>query len=527
MQVFHGTILTCDRESNVYRYLVEEKGRILYVGDELPEEYSSKAYRVELGEKALIPCFGDGHLHFSNWALVSVAYFDVRAARNFREIGEIINNFAVGDKKSKILFSFGTSAHSLEEKRLITRKELDTLYSERPLLIVCYDGHSLIGNSKFIDLCPNNIRELRGFNADTGQLFHEAYFKGLDYATSTVSPLFMVKSIIKSFDLLAEKGIGLIHPVEGVGFPKDLDVTLVSMIARARAKKNGFQTRIFFQTMDVEKVRKRKFPRIGGCFATALDGCFGARDAALVDPYTDDKKNRGILFYSDKEVIDFTIAANRKGLQIELHVIGDAAVNQALLAIEEALKDFPRTDHRHTIIHAFLLSPENLKKCAELGIGITLQPAVLVSPLEPASYLKKILGSRMRINSPLRDIIDAGIHMSGGSDAPVTPPDPIEGLYGACNHPYDKKQSLTIQEALKMFTYEVAWGSFDEQERGSLEKGKMADLTILNQNPLGMDPKDLRALKAEKLFLAGKEYQPGMGMAGMLFHALTAGREKI
>jgi len=299
------------------------------------------------------------------------------------------------------------------------------------------------------------------------------------------------------------------------------------MIARARVKKNGFQTRIFFQTMDVEKVRKRKFPRIGGCFATALDGCFGARDAALVDPYTNDKKNRGILFYSDKEVIDFAIAANRKGLQIELHVIGDAAVNQALLAIEEALKDFPRDDHRHIIIHACLLSPENLKKCAELGIGITLQPAILISPLEPASYLKKILGSRMRINSPLRYIIDAGIHLSGGSDAPGTPPDPVEGLYGACNHPFDKRQSLTIQEALKMFTYEVAWGSFDEKERGSLEKGKIADLTILNQNPLEMDPKDLRSLKVERLFLAGKEYQPGMGIPGMLFHALIAGREKI
>jgi len=527
MQVFHGTIITCDRESSVYRYLVEGKGRILYVGDELPEEYSSKAHRVELGEKALIPCFGDGHLHFSNWALLSVAYFDVRAARNFNEIGEIINNFALGDKKSKILLSFGISTHSLEEKRLITRKELDTMYSERPLLIICYDGHSLIGNSKLIDLYPVDIRELRGFNADTGQLFHEAYFKGLDYATATVSPLFMVKSIIRSFDVLAEKGIGLIHPVEGIGFPKDLDVTLVSMIARARAKKNGFQTRIFFQTMDVEKARKRKLPRIGGCFATALDGCFGARDAALVDPYTDNKKNRGILFYSNKEVIEFAKAASRKGLQLELHAIGDAAVNQALLAIEAALKDFPRTDHRHTIIHACLLSPANLKKCAELGIGITLQPAVLVSPLEPVGYLKKILGSRMRINSPLRDIIDAGIHISGGSDAPVTPPDPVEGLYGACNHPYNERQSLTIQEALKMFTYEVAWGSFDEQERGSLEKGKIADLTILNQNPLEMDPKDLQALKAEKLFLAGKEYQPGMGIAGMLFHALTAGREKI
>jgi predicted amidohydrolase YtcJ len=279
--------------------------------------------------------------------------------------------------------------------------------------------------------------------------------------------------------------------------------------------------------MDVNKAVKRKLPRIGGCFATALDGCFGACDAALVEPYSHDPDNKGILFYSDEEVIKFTKEANRAGLQIAMHTIGDAAVKQALKAIEVALKDFPREDHRHIIIHACLMSDEDIKKCTELGVSITLQPGFLVSPLEPSSYLEKILGDRMKINSPLRKIKDAGIHMSGGSDAPVTHPDPIKGIYGACNHPFDPSQSLTIPEALRMYTYEVAWGSFDENQKGSLEIGKFADMVILNRNPLDMKASDLMQLEVEKLYLQGKIYSPGMGIGNMLWNAMRGTRQTI
>ena len=124
-------------------------------------------------------------------------------------------------------------------------------------------------------------------------------------------------------------------------------------------------------------------------------------------------------------------------------------------------------------------------------------------------------------------MIEKGIHVSGGSDAPVIHPDPIDGIYGACNHPYDPEQSISIVDALKMFTYEVAWTTFDEKQRGSLEEGKIADLVILNQDPLVMDPAQLRSLKVEKLFLSGKEYQSGMGIPEMLWNSLTGSKIKI
>jgi predicted amidohydrolase YtcJ len=527
MHIYHGKILSLDKDNTVYNYLVEDKGRIVYLGNNLPTEYAEKGSVVELGNRSLLPSFGDGHMHFSNWALIAASYFDVREAKDIQEIQDIIQDQIRNNKKLKSIIAFGVSRHSVKEKRLIEKQELDEVCPDMPLIIICYDGHSAVVNTKMLEKFPDKVRNLRGFHKDKGHLFNEAYQAGTDYAASLVPPLDLVKSIVKGFDLLAEKGIGLIHTTEGIGFPKDLDIFMVSLIARAQAKKNRFQTRLFFQTMEVKKALKRKLPRIGGCFATALDGCFGACDAALHEPYNNDKDNNGIFFQSQEEVFEFAKKANRAGLQIEMHAIGDAAVSRAVKAIEKALLDYPRKDHRHTIIHACMILPDDLKKIVELGIGITLQPGFLISPLEPVEYLYEILGDRVKESSPLQSMLNAGIHVSGGSDAPVTHPDPIEGIYGACNHPYDPNQSLSIIDALKMYTYEVAWTSFDEKERGSLETGKIADMVILNQDPLKLAPKDLRSLKVEKLFLSGKEYKTGMGLMGMLGNSLLGRKEKI
>ncbi len=527
MRIFHGKILSLDKDNKIHHYLVEDRGRIVYLGDSLPREYAKSDSVVELGNRALLPSFGDGHMHFSNWALIAVSYFDVREAKDIGEIQEIIQKQMIRRGKTKIIFAFGVSMHRVKEKRLIVREELDEACPDKPLITICYDGHSAVFNTKMLEKFPDRIKSLRGFKRDKGHLFKEAYYAGTDYAASLVPPIDLIKSIVKSYDLLAKNGVGLIHATEGIGFPGDLDIKLVSFIAKARARKNRFQTRLFSQTMDVKKVLKRKLPRIGGCFATALDGCFGACDAALNEPYTNDQDNRGTFFQKEEEVFEFVRKANRAGLQIEMHAIGDAAVSRAVKAIEAALLDSPRENHRHTIIHASLIHPDDLKKMAELGIGITLQPGFLISPLEPVEYLNEILGSRVKESSPLRSILNAGIHLSGGSDAPVNYPDPIEGIYGACNHPFDPDQSISIIDALKMYTYEAAWTCFDEKERGSLEKGKIADMVILNQDPLKLEPKALRSLKVENLFLSGKEYKTGMGLMGMIWSGLTGRNEKI
>lgn len=520
MKIYKGDIITCDQDKSVRRYLVEEKGKIRYVGDHLPDLYQ-KAEITELGEKCLLPAFSDSHIHFASYAMFA-AGLDIRHSKSLEEMLESIHSFSQRNN-AKIILGFGASAHSIKEKRLPLKEELDSVCPTRPAFFVKYDGHACIVNSRLLERLPESIKGMRGFDGDTGQMNQEAFYAVTNFVTNRVPTLQIIRSMLSGADRLAEKGIGLFHTVSGVGFPRDLDVSLECFFGKAL--RTSMQVRVFFQTMDINKVQKRKLPRIGGCFATALDGCFGSMDAALNRPYANDFKNRGVLFYTDEDVARFAREANRAGLQIEMHTIGDAAFDQAVSAIEKALTDHPRSDHRHTLIHACLPTEHGLEKCADLGISIALQPAFLHWELEPLSYLETILGDRADEISPLRKMADMGIKMSGGSDAPCTIPDPIFGIYCACNH-YVPEQSLTIQEAIDLYTINGAWTTFDENERGSLEEGKIADFIILNKNPLKLDPKNLLELQVEHLFLKGEKYQSGQNIPSLLWNGLIQRNNK-
>ena len=243
--------------------------------------------------------------------------------------------------------------------------------------------------------------------------------------------------------------------------------------------------------------------RIGGCFDAALDGCFGSADAAMLEPY-EGTDNKGVLYYDQETVDAFCKKANREGMQIEIHAIGDAAFDQATRALKAALDDHPRKDHRHTIIHACLPTEEGIAICRDYEIALAIQSCFIDWPNEPNEYLESILGSRAASLNPFKTCADHGIVLSLGSDGPCTDPDPITWLHKACNN---GAESLTIPQALKAVTYNTYWTSFDEQERGSLEPGKVADMVILSADPLQMDVMELHTLNVEQLFLQGKPYQ--------------------
>ncbi len=499
MKIYHGTVITCDENSNVYQYLVEDAGRILYVGNELPAVYQGNI--TELGSRALLPAFTDTHLHFASMALFQTGINAMKMTSN-QEIIEELSAF-IKKSKAKVIIAFGASAHSVKEKKLLSRTELDSVSDHRPIMVVKYDGHACIINSVLLRQLPESVKNSRGFNPESGEMNQEAFFATSDYVTGKIPVSELVRAMQKSVDYMAERGIGLFHTVSGVGFPRDLDVDMERYVARG--VENGIQMRVFFQTMDTGKVIKRKLPRIGGCFATALDGCYGSMDAAMLEPY-EGSKEKGVLYYTDEEVTQFCIRANRLGLQIEMHAIGDAAFDQATRALKAALDDTPREDARHGIIHACLPTREGIEICREYKIHIPLQTSFIDWPQEPAEYLREILGEREAALNPLRDFVDHGIMISAGSDAPCTDPDPLLWIHNACNNPVTA-QALTLEEALRMATYNGCYATFDEKERGSLETGKIADMAVLDKNPYSVEKKHLKEIKVTKLYMAGVPYQ--------------------
>lgn len=502
MRMYCGNILTVDAQDTVARYLVEDGGRIVFVGDVLPRAYEA-AERVELGERALCPSFVDTHMHFASFAAFN-AGLNVMDARSNEEILGMLGTFA-SRCNDRLLIAFGASPHSVAEGRLVTRAELDSVCPGRPVFLGKYDGHACVVNSALLKVVNDRVKGLRGYHPETGEMNQEAFFAVSDFITDSISLPRLVRNMQRAMDYIASRGIGLVHTVSGVGFAGNLDISLEQWVGRSA--EHGFQLRVFPQSMDVGVALRRGLPRIGGCFACALDGCFGSQDAALVNPYAaGSPAGSGVLYYTDDQVVDFCKKANRADLQIEMHAIGDAAFDQATQALRIALEDRPRHDHRHGIIHACLPTPEGLETCAELGIQLPMQPSFIGWPQEPDSYLEEVLGPvrAARLN-PLRDIWDRGIMVSFGSDAPCTDPNPLLWMHRACNHSVPA-QSLTPQEALRACTLNGCRATFDEDDRGSLEVGKLADMVVLSASPYDVPRDRIGDIRVERLMLGGVPY---------------------
>lgn len=509
MRVYKGKILTVNKSDDVADYLVEDNGRIVYVGNVLPDKYNS-GDMVDLGNGALIPSFCDTHQHFASFASFHAGLNVMECSTN-EEILQGISDFKPRCTE-KIMICFGASPYSVKERRLVSREEIDSVCPDKPVFLVKYDGHACIVNSALLKLVDDKVKNLRGYHKDTGEMNQEAFFAVSDYITGSIQIPALIRNMQKAVDYEASKGIGMIHTVSGVGFPMNLDINVEKMFAKSL--RHGYQIRVFPQSLDVKVATSRKLPRIGGCFECALDGCFGSHDASMNEPYIDDIAGNGVLYYSDEKIIDFCKSANRAGLQIEMHAIGDRAFDQAARAIKAALDDHPRTDHRHGIIHSCLPTEEGMKICRDYGIQFPMQIAFDNWKQEPSEYTESILGKERngRLN-PVRSLMELGCVVSFGSDAPCTDPDPIVWMDKAVNHS-NHAEAVSIQDALRMCTYNGYWTTFDEKERGSLEEGKIADMVILSDNPYTVRSDEIKKIRVEKLILNGREYMPQSGSLG-------------
>lgn len=500
MQLFENArFISCEDKNRVFRFMVEDRGRIVFTGDQLPEIYASIPSRINMQGRCIVPAFADTHMHFESFAFFR-STLDVRHVRDFASLHDCISEYADSNPREKVILGFGLSAHTLSEKKLPDRLLLDRI-TKRPLCLIKYDGHAAVANTALLAILPPSIAAQTGFDKRTGGLYQQAYYDAVNHLTRLVSLYQVLKNMIGASGDLALRGFGLIHTVEGLGFPLDADIDLMRFAARGLP----LQYRIYFQTMDVAKVIRRKLPRIGGCFSCALDGCFGTEDAALEKPYAHNPANRGFLAYTQHQVSSFVKKANRMGLQVSLHAIGDAAVAQAISAYEEALADFPRSDHRHVIIHANLMPPELLERAAASGLHLAVQPSMLEWEQEPLGYLQHIIGDRAQSLLPLKSMLASGLTVAGGSDAPCTYPDAIMGIHAACNH-FVPEQRISALDALRMNTLWAAKLSFDENERGSLSDGKIADFVVLDSNPLEVSPDKIKDIKVLGLFLKGRPY---------------------
>lgn len=240
------------------------------------------------------------------------------------------------------------------------------------------------------------------------------------------------------------------------------------------------------------------------------DGSLGARTAYLSQPYSDDSSTRGIPVFTREQFREMIGYAHSHGMQAAIHAIGDGILDQILDVYEEVLKDNPRVDHRHGIVHCQITRPDQLEKMGKLKLHAYVQAIFLDYDIHIVEA--RVGKERAASSYNFKTLVDLGVTVSGGSDCPVELPDVMAGIQCAVTRktldgslgPFLPFQAMTVREAIDSFTKAGAWASFEEEKKGAVRPGMMADFVILERNPFETPVEKLAGIGVSEVFMDGK-----------------------
>jgi predicted amidohydrolase YtcJ len=240
-----------------------------------------------------------------------------------------------------------------------------------------------------------------------------------------------------------------------------------------------------------------------------IDGSSSGPTAATLEEYASDPGNHGILSMKPEDVDEFVLRAHKAGYQVTSHAVGDKAVTVITDAIEKAMEAYPREDCRHRIEHCAMINDKLLDKIQRLGIVPILNPIFLYEFGD--GYMVNYGKERACRMFAAKSFLDRGVLAAGSSDCPITFSNPILNMHIACNRTtqtgqvINEKECVGVMDALRMFTYNGAYASFDEKIKGTLEAGKLADLVVLSQDLTKVKPENLKDVAVDMTFIDGEK----------------------
>ena len=509
---FRGNLYGCNQATA----FVEDKGKIIFIGsDKEALKYSGE--QIDLNNKYVYPGFNDSHMHLVNYGQSLKNVLLEKHTNSLKALLEELKKHLV---KGQWLIGRGWNHdYFTDEQRFPTRKDLDMISEEEPIVITRTCGHILVANNKAIELANITSEAVEGgyFDLDAGLFQENALY--LIYDTIPQPTIEEIKDNI----LIAQKelhsyGITSVQSDDLLSATSDYHDALQAF-EQLRAE-NKLTIRVYEQAQLPTLKALKEFINLGYCTGSGDDffkigplkmlgdGSLGARTAFLSKPYYDAPKTRGIPVFSREEIKMMFDYANRHEMQIAIHAIGDGILDWIFEGYENALKNYSREDPRHGIVHCQITREDQLLKYQQLHLHAYIQSVFLdydnhiinqrVSPqLAQTSYNFKTLRNITTI--------------SNGSDCSVEAPDVLKGIQLAVTRtsidgtgPYLKEQALTREEAIESFTIGGAYASFEEEVKGTLEVGKYCDFVVLSDNILDVDVQHIKDIKVLATYVGGQ-----------------------
>lgn len=526
-----ATVITVDPRKPVAEAIAIRDGQIAAVGtNQEVLEYKGEETRVEnLQGKTVLPGFIDAHGHFSMQARVgfmrNIASAPVGAVRNITDLQRELRVQAATPATNVTgwVLGFGYDDSLLKEKRHPTREELDAVSSEKPVVALHVSLHLASANSKALELAgitsdtpdpPGGvIRRNPATGEPTGVLEESAMHK-LVAAVPAPNLEQTLMTLAAAQDAYAAQGITTAQD----GAADTATIALLAEAARRGMLKIDVVAYPLWREAEAA-IGDREVGKYEGGFKVGgikmvLDGSPQGKTAFLTYPYFvppegTDNSYRGYPAMSDDEVAAFVADFAARRWPLLAHANGDAAGDQLLAAVEAVADTRPVKDHRTVMIHAQIVRPDQLEKMARLGIV----PSFFVAHtfFWGDWHRDSVLGrERAERISPAKSAGSLGIRYTFHNDSPVVPPDMMRLLWSGVNRTTRSGQTLGWRErvspleAIQAVTINAARQNFEEASKGSIEVGKIADLVVLDQNPLGVTPDTIAAIEVLETVKAGK-----------------------
>jgi predicted amidohydrolase YtcJ len=524
-KVFYGgTIISINPKHPIVNAVGISDGKIIAVGDleDVKSQMKEKYELIDLKGSTLLPGFYDSHMH-----PITFIFFllnpDLSNIRSIEELQTYLKAISKEKKHDELLIGFNLSEENFEIPILPTRWDLDVACPDTPVFVLRYDGHIGIANSKALELAgiDENTEvpeggEIRRNNK--GELTGIISEKALNLILSKItfpSTKQVNEAAEKAFKMLAQKGLTSIHGIVSIDKSGEFGEASAIEFSLLKSIYNKILQNIYIM-INTEKPKKlerlRKPPLHDdqrdakfkiNCLKLFMDGSFGAKTACMYEPFTDEPEMCGFCVIEEEEIYEKMKYAHNKGYQICIHAIGDKANRIVVDLYKRLLKEFPRKNHRHRIEHASILTADVIKDMNEYGIIASCQPPFINSEY---NWLEKRLGKeRCKHTYPMKSIIDGGVVLISGSDCPIEDPSPILGLHAlVTRNGFVPEECLTMEEALKTYTINAAYAAFEEDMKGSIEVGKLADFVILDKNPLEVKKDQIRTIQVLETIIRGK-----------------------
>lgn len=476
---------------------------------------------IDLKEKTMLPGFIDCHLH-PVWFFYLINP-DLSLIRSLRQLQDVLAEYAKNKKPGELILGLSLKEENFDKRILPTRWDLDEACPENPVFVLRYEGHVGILNSKGLEYVGIDINtkvpdggEIR--KNEKGELNGIISEQALALVTSKYKPpsLEEFKKIApKAFKIFAENGLTSLHGIlsaEAGGEFGSLSAIEFPVFEKIREKvlQNWYSLIYTDRPKKLNKLKRFPFDdgkndgkfKVGGLKAF-LDGTFGARTAYMFEPFSDAANMCGFCVIDEERLYNKMKEAHNNGYQIGIHAIGDKGNRIAVDLFKKLLKEYPRKDHRHRIEHASMLTDDVIKDMKELGLIASCQPPFINSEY---TWLEKRLGKeRCKYTYPMKSLVDAGVIIASGSDCPVESTSVIQGLHALVHrNGFVPEQCISIEDALKSYTINAAYAAFEENIKGSIEVGKLADLVILDKNPLNVPKEKIKYIQVLQTIVRGE-----------------------